>query len=67
MECLGLEPGAAGRKAQTNPMSYGGTLTKRSIFRYIFVMISCTYLSNSMDHRVFRFATIGQCIKGKQC
>ena len=22
--CLGLEPGAAGWKAQTNPLSYGG-------------------------------------------
>ena len=25
MVCLGLEPGVAGWKAQTNPMSYGGT------------------------------------------
>ena len=25
MECLGVEPGAAWRKAQTNPLSYGGT------------------------------------------
>ena len=25
MMCLGLEPGAAGWKAQTNPLSYGGT------------------------------------------
>ena len=25
MVCLGLEPGAAGWKAQTNPQSYGGT------------------------------------------
>ena len=25
MVCLGLEPGAAGRKAQMNPLSYGGT------------------------------------------
>ena len=24
MVCLGLEPGAAGWKAQTNPLSYGG-------------------------------------------
>ena len=24
MVCLGLEPGAAGRLAQTNPLSYGG-------------------------------------------
>ena len=27
MVCLGLEPGAAGWKAQTNPLSYGGTPT----------------------------------------
>ena len=26
MVCLGLEPGAAGWKAQTNPLSYNGTL-----------------------------------------
>ena len=25
MVCLGLEPGAAGWKTQTNPLSYGGT------------------------------------------
>ena len=25
MMCLGLEPGAPGWKAQTNPLSYGGT------------------------------------------
>ena len=25
MMCLRLEPGAAGWKAQTNPLSYGGT------------------------------------------
>ena len=27
MVCLGVEPGAAGWKAQTNPLSYGGTPT----------------------------------------
>ena len=26
MVCLGLEPRVAGWKAQTNPLSYGGTL-----------------------------------------
>ena len=25
MVCLGLKPGAAGWKVQTNPLSYGGT------------------------------------------
>ena len=28
MECLGVEPGAAWWKAQTNPLSYGGTQGK---------------------------------------
>ena len=40
MVCLGLEPGAAGWKAQTNPLSYGGTqqlflfITKNNPRRY---------------------------------
>ena len=32
MVCLGLEPGAAGWKAQTNPLSYGGTPGKHFLF-----------------------------------
>ena len=28
MVCLGLEPGVAGWKTQTNPLSYGGLLAK---------------------------------------
>ena len=35
MECLGFEPGAAGWKAQTNPLSYGGT-------PYLFILSYCT-------------------------
>ena len=33
MVCLGVEPGAAGWKAQTNPLSYGGT-PPNSLFDY---------------------------------
>ena len=33
MVCLGLEPGAAGWKAQTNPLSYGGTPKNGPYFR----------------------------------
>ena len=36
MVCLGLEPGAAGWKAQTNPLSYGGTPCP-TIFRSSFI------------------------------
>ena len=32
MVCLGLEPGTAGWKAQTNPLSYGGTRVLFLIF-----------------------------------
>ena len=32
MMCLGLEPWAAGWKAQLNPLSYGGT----PVFKFIF-------------------------------
>ena len=35
MACLGVEPGAAGWKAQMNPLSYGGTPTRNhSILLY---------------------------------
>ena len=34
MVCLGFEPGAAGWKAETNPLSYGGA---PGLFLYIFV------------------------------
>ena len=33
MVCLGLEPGAAGWKAQTNPLSYGVTPKKQTFFK----------------------------------
>ena len=32
MVCLGLEPGVAVWKAQTNPLNYGGTQIKMSSF-----------------------------------
>ena len=36
MVCLGLEPGAAGWKAQTNPLSYGGTPSLSNIVYFLF-------------------------------
>ena len=38
MMCLGFEPGAAGWKAQTSPLSYGGTLTFFIYEKYSFVV-----------------------------
>ena len=43
MACLGVEPGAAGWKGQTNPLSYGGniyyfTVTLKKIYLKIGVM-----------------------------
>ena len=35
MVCLGFEPGAAGWKARTNPLSYGGTPNKQSCLFHI--------------------------------
>ena len=43
MVCLGLEPGAAVWKAQTIPLSYGGTQTHRY---YKIVLISCANGNN---------------------
>ena len=37
MVCLGLEPGAAGWKAQMNPLSYGDTST---VFCFDFVWLA---------------------------
>ena len=38
MVCLGLEPGAAGWKAQTNPLSYGGTPKLSNVYlRFIYL------------------------------
>ena len=34
MVCLGLEPRAAGWKAQTNPLCYGGTPKRISLQKY---------------------------------
>ena len=38
--CLGLEPGAAGWKAQTNPLSYGGTPGSEP-FNSLFQLVLC--------------------------
>ena len=35
MECLGVEPGAAWWKAQTNPLSYGGTQKPKNLFTQV--------------------------------
>ena len=43
MVCLGLEPGAAGWKLQTNPLSYGGTPFVN--FHYLQMVFS----ENSLD------------------
>ena len=32
MACFGVEPGAAGWKGQTNPLSYGGTPMSKDIY-----------------------------------
>ena len=39
--CLGLEPGAAGWKAQTNPLSYGGTPIFESLARRSTIASRC--------------------------
>ena len=44
MVCLGFEPGAAKWKAQTNPLSYGGTPTEIFISIKDVSCIEVTYL-----------------------
>ena len=50
MVCLGLEPGAAGWKAQTNPLSYGGT-PKQVIVNLVF--LNGSSLASFFDFSVF--------------
>ena len=51
MVCLGLEPGAAGWKAQTNPLSYGGTpqFTYHYIITFVMAFRMVTINSNASD------------------
>ena len=44
MVCLGVEPGAAGWKVQTNPLSYGGTVLISPLAR-----LSPSFLSISFE------------------
>ena len=44
MVYLGLDPGAAGFKAQTNPLSYGGTPT----IKLLFVVSGCGSVSKAV-------------------
>ena len=39
MVCLGLKPGAAEWKAQTNPLSYGGTPCEVDVYFLIYFYI----------------------------
>ena len=45
MVCLGFEPGAAGWKAQTNPLSYGGTPIWQTLCQNMF-----DYWANPVVH-----------------
>ena len=47
MMCLGFEPGAAGWKAQTNPLSYGGTPTNNLIGRPMVEFLANKLQNNS--------------------
>ena len=41
MVCLGLEPGAAGWEAQTNPLSYGNIM----LFTYLIIIFVISNVS----------------------
>ena len=44
MVCLGFEPRAAGWKARTNPLSYGGTLINYIVASILFLIYSSSTL-----------------------
>ena len=51
MECLGVEPGAAWWKAQTNPLSYGGTHYVANL-SYISNVYYCGIITNQRNLQV---------------
>ena len=54
MVCLGLKPGAAGWKAQTNPLSLGGILQKH-------FLTMCPHFVNAIERDVhFRSVQISE-------
>ena len=53
MVCLGLEPGVAGWKAQTNPLSYSGTPLMTSFYTSNF----CNADSKIQEEPVFYFVS----------
>ena len=68
MVCLGLEPGAAGWKAQMNPLSYGGTPERKLFIRLttvINLILTALRSSNNgqigslYDYRVFKLGHRG--------
>ena len=62
MVCLGLEPGAAGWKTQTNPLSYGGTpkiQMLRLIQKFGAKIFLVKYFLNRISHSISFVLGIG--------
>ena len=50
MDCSGFEPGAAGWKAQTDPLSYGGSPTQVSYLSVSFLIEQLSIHSRNVHH-----------------
>ena len=55
MECLGVEPGAAWWKVQTNPLSNGGTPRLQHLFCEVFEVFLISFLFNISSHSTAAF------------
>ena len=66
MVCLGFEPGVAGWKAQTNPLSYGGTPDiSLSFSLFVFCQLPPQFLF--LPHNSSIGGTIGRSTYAMQC
>ena len=55
MVCLGLEPGAAGWKAQTNPLSYGSTPGTSTYF-HLWLVFSDSNIRLQLAHPTWKYS-----------
>ena len=60
MVCLGLEPGAAGWKAQTNPLSYGGTHSNPFMFDRFSCYLPRKFLLLHLSRKIIKSVHIGK-------
>ena len=66
MVCLGLDPGVAGWKAQTNPLSYSGTPILRLLLPLVPSLTELNEISTFASQYFYSVGNVGYGLTGKQ-